>query len=575
MHESAQSSPVLTPFGKYLLDEEIARGGMARVYLARLRGLGGFEKKLVVKQVRPELARDPRFVEMFVEEAKTLVQMSHPHIVPVYELGVVDGVYFLAMEHVDGATLAEILREDGALAPPLAAHVGVQVCDALEYAHAGFDLVHRDVTPRNVIVDGLGHVRLLDFGIAAKADGMIAGEVFGSHGYMSPEQARGEPLTPRSDLFALGVVLYEALTGEPAFLRGTAEETQRALDEESPTLRGRAEIPGALVALLEELLQRDPGDRPDSAARVGKRLRGWLAGARPEGVAPELAARTGSAREHRHRIPSSPQPAADRSDPSRVVRSIATSVTLQKLLDSEPSRLSDPDLGTVPLARPAPATHPSGVDPPEKAQPRDVDSATAPETSTSDATQRMPERRQPRADGSSRAENRPRVVGRWRRVVTAVGAGLVVGVALMVWAGGSDPGSVTSPAEPHVAEERPVSVDREPTTEAGPVEAPAEAAPEPPARTPPPIEPPPAPAAPTRSATVTINSTPWSEVTLDGRPVGNTPLRALRVTPGPHVLVLESPPLGRSARVPIRATAGARTRVIVDLNSEPPRITLR
>ena len=177
------------PFGKYLLDREIARGGMARVWLARLRGLGGFEKRLVVKQILPHLASDPRFVAMFVEEAKTLVQMSHPHIAPVFELGVVDGIYFLAMEYVEGATLADVL-EEGSLPPPLAAHIGVQIADALAYAHERFAIVHRDVTPRNVMIDGAGHCRLLDFGIAAPAEGEGEGELFGTPGYLSPEIGR-------------------------------------------------------------------------------------------------------------------------------------------------------------------------------------------------------------------------------------------------------------------------------------------------------------------------------------------------------------------------------------------------
>ena len=168
MAEIAQSPPA-SQFGKYLLDAEIARGGMARVFLARLRGLGGFEKRLVVKQVLPELAREPRFVEMFVHEAKTLVAMSHPNIVPVYELGIVDGVYFLAMEHIEGATLTDILRA-GPLSPGLAAQLGVQICEALHYAHTRFGLVHRDVTPRNLLVDLNGNARLLDFGIAALID---------------------------------------------------------------------------------------------------------------------------------------------------------------------------------------------------------------------------------------------------------------------------------------------------------------------------------------------------------------------------------------------------------------------
>ena len=167
---ASEASRAPEPFGKYLLDREIARGGMARVHLARLRGLGGFEKRLVVKQILPHLASDPRFVEMFVEEAKTLVQMSHPHIVPVYELGVVEGVYFLAMEYVEGATLADVL-DDGPLDEAEAAHAGAQICDALSYAHDRFAIVHRDVTPRNVMIDAGGHCRLLDFGIAAPSVG--------------------------------------------------------------------------------------------------------------------------------------------------------------------------------------------------------------------------------------------------------------------------------------------------------------------------------------------------------------------------------------------------------------------
>ena len=160
---TAPSSP--TSFGKYVLDEELARGGMSRVFRARLRGPGGFEKHLVVKQILPELAADPEFVKLFVKEANTLVQLSHPNLVPVFELGVVDGVYFLAMEWVQGATVEELLRQQP-LPEALVAQIGAQISDALHYAHERFQIVHRDVTPRNVIVDSAGHARLLDFGIA-------------------------------------------------------------------------------------------------------------------------------------------------------------------------------------------------------------------------------------------------------------------------------------------------------------------------------------------------------------------------------------------------------------------------
>jgi serine/threonine-protein kinase len=140
-------------FGKYVLEREIAKGGMARVYLATLRGAVGFEKRLVVKQIRPELAVDGAFVRRFVEEAKTAVELSHPNIVPVYELGVEQGIYYIAMEHCPGVTLADVLAHTGPLDPKEGATVGAEVCRALDYAHRRAGIVHRDVTPRNVLLD--------------------------------------------------------------------------------------------------------------------------------------------------------------------------------------------------------------------------------------------------------------------------------------------------------------------------------------------------------------------------------------------------------------------------------------
>src|SRR5258708_23793228 len=144
-------------FGKYVLERELARGGMARVVLATLRGAGGFEKKLVVKQIRDELASDDDFVRRFVEEAKTTVALAHPNIVTVYELGVELGTYFIAMELVEGVSVAELLRDPGCdgggLSPEEGAYIGVELCRALDYAHRRMSVVHRDVTPRNVMVD--------------------------------------------------------------------------------------------------------------------------------------------------------------------------------------------------------------------------------------------------------------------------------------------------------------------------------------------------------------------------------------------------------------------------------------
>src|SRR6185312_4504346 len=206
---------------------------MARVVLATLRGAGGFEKRLVVKQIRDELAFDQQFVRRFVLEAKTTVTLSHPNIVPVYELGVELGTYFLAMEFVEGASLSELLRASpsGAkpgdrprLSPEEAAYVGVEVCRALDYAHRRVNVVHRDVTPRNVMVDEEGQIKVIDFGIAAPVATAPSGHgVFGSPGHMPPEQMDGKELTPAADVFAVAVLLMEMWTGKAPFRRQTLE----------------------------------------------------------------------------------------------------------------------------------------------------------------------------------------------------------------------------------------------------------------------------------------------------------------------------------------------------------------
>ena len=138
-------------FGKYVLDSELASGGMARVYLPTLRRAVGFEKRLVVKQIRPELSQDEAFVRRFVEEAKIAVELSHPNIVPVYELGVEQGIYYMAMELCEGLTLTEVLVDTGPLDAAEGAYVGIEICRALDYAHRRGNVVHRDVTPRNVL----------------------------------------------------------------------------------------------------------------------------------------------------------------------------------------------------------------------------------------------------------------------------------------------------------------------------------------------------------------------------------------------------------------------------------------
>ncbi|MDF3071145.1 MAG: serine/threonine protein kinase [Polyangiaceae bacterium] len=263
-------------FGKYVLERELASGGMARVYLATLRGAVGFEKRLVVKQIRPELALDEAFVRRFVEEAKIAVELSHPNIVPVYELGVEQGVYYIAMELCEGLTLTEVLMDTGPLDAAEGAYLGIEICRALDYAHRRGNIVHRDVTPRNVLLDEEGAVRLIDFGIAAPVtagDDARRVEVFGSPGHMPLEQIRGERLTPATDVFAVGALLIEAWTGRPPFRRHSFEASADALHEAPPSLSAEHPELEPIAELLARTVALRPEDRPADAESLARKLR--------------------------------------------------------------------------------------------------------------------------------------------------------------------------------------------------------------------------------------------------------------------------------------------------------------
>jgi serine/threonine-protein kinase len=297
-------------FGKYVLEREIAAGGMARVFLATLRGAVGFEKRLVVKQIRSELAVDEAFVRRFVEEAKTAVELSHPNIVPVYELGVEQGVYYIAMEHCPGVTLADVLAYTGALDPAEGAYVGAEVCRALDYAHRRAGIVHRDVTPRNVLLDDEGGVRLIDFGIAAPVEPSSGRprEVFGSPGHMPPEQIRGEALGPRADVFAVGALLIEAWTGEAPFRRATAEASFRALKNEPERVDQRLPELAPVAELVQRSIALDAEERPADAEQLARGLRDFLRAADSVEVSRRLAARV--RRVHDRSEPSTPSSSA-------------------------------------------------------------------------------------------------------------------------------------------------------------------------------------------------------------------------------------------------------------------------
>ncbi|MBX2803594.1 MAG: protein kinase [Myxococcales bacterium] len=284
-------------FGKYELLERIATGGMAEVFLARSFGMAGFQKRLAIKRLRPELAEDPRIVQMFINEAKIGVHLNHPNVVSVYELGMVSGAHFMAMEHLHGKDLTRMVKtlraRDQRIELPVAVAIVAEACRGLAYAHARtaadgspLGLVHRDVSPHNLLVTFAGEVKLVDFGIArlvraATADGeqpTKPGPGGGKYAYMSPEQARGEAIDHRSDIFSAGIVLWELIVGHRLYQDpDPAVKLQRVRDAVVPhPAEHGAPIDDDLWEILQRALARKVEDRYLSAALLEEDLRAWL-----------------------------------------------------------------------------------------------------------------------------------------------------------------------------------------------------------------------------------------------------------------------------------------------------------
>ena len=261
--------------GRYALGELLGGGGMANVYLAHDDVLG---RDVALKVLRGQYANDEDFVERFRREAKNAAALNHPDIVQVYDQGhTEDGTYYIAMEYVPGGTLAQRIKREGPLDPGEAAGVASRVADALAVAHAR-GIVHRDIKPQNVLLSATGEAKVADFGIARAASASTVTEtslILGTAAYMSPEQVRGERVGPASDLYSLGVVLYEMLTGELPYAADNPLATAMKHLDEPPRRPREANptVPEKLDALTAKLLAKDPGDRYASAAELAEDLR--------------------------------------------------------------------------------------------------------------------------------------------------------------------------------------------------------------------------------------------------------------------------------------------------------------
>jgi serine/threonine protein kinase len=281
-----------TPIGKYVVRRKLAEGGMAEIYLAAVLGPEGFEKDVVIKRVRPGLADDPGFVRMFIAEARVASRLNHANLVHIFDFDKHEDTYYLAMEYVRGHSLWELRRrcqERGVAIPPtLVAQIAMEVARGLAFAHRltengrSLGLVHRDVTPHNVLLSFDGTVKLTDFGIAkagSRATG--SGVLKGKFAYMSPEQARGDPVDPRTDVFALGVTSWELLTGARLFEGDGDVAVLRAVQESliAPPARLNPNVPAALDAVVMRALERDPSRRWPTAHEMERALAEFLMGA--------------------------------------------------------------------------------------------------------------------------------------------------------------------------------------------------------------------------------------------------------------------------------------------------------
>jgi hypothetical protein len=502
---------------------------MAEVFKAKLAAAAGTEKLVCIKRILPQLSRNQDFLSLFVKEAKIALPLTHGNITQVFDFGEENGVYYLAMEYIAGRNLHEVLKRvketEGKLDVAACLHIAAEVCKGLQYAHGYVDgagqrqiVVHRDVTPHNILISYNGEVKLTDFGIAlaaAKVTGGDDGVVRGKACYLSPEQVSGHPAVPASDIFSLGAVLYEVLTGIRIFdaeSEDVALQKVRALEVPPPS-RANAEVDEAIDAIVLKALARDTGDRYARAGDMQVALtqalhRRWpdftadrLAGAMKELFAWEISVAEGA------------------SDPGRDRLLFQLSRAGVKVDAANPTTSELLDLGTVVI--------PGATPPPRK---------------------------------------------RWSRALPllGVGAALVVAgtVAAFIFlrpAGGGRSRADASGAEPRT------TVDRRQTDHLAPTSVAAEPVA---ARDPEPVETT-GPAAraggtarPARRPTGTINcnSWPWSVVYLDGRRLGgNTPLFRVKVPAGRHLIRFLNPELRLSREVQVQVEAGEEKTVAVSL----------
>jgi serine/threonine-protein kinase len=372
-----QDTGRLPRIDRYELIAELASGGMASVYLARLVGMGGFERFFAIKRLHPHLGSEEGFVSMFLDEARIVAGIRHQHVVPVLEVGASEHGYYLVMEYIEGETLGAFLSQgvDGGnpMPPGAAVRIALDSLAGLHAAHEHVDpdghpigLVHRDVSPQNILVDTNGVARIADFGVAhatSRLSTTRAGQLKGKVAYMAPEQARGEGVSPRSDVFAAGIVLWECLTSRRLFLaENEAVTLNRLIFEPIPRLREvNPSMPEAVDRVLARSLERDPAKRYASAADMADELQAAARASRMLASASDVKTYVrsviGVAMERRR--------ASVRDHLSRMMANEPLGATTSGHLDRPDLGLvkpSDSSVSSAAMAVPAPTSHPSALE---------------------------------------------------------------------------------------------------------------------------------------------------------------------------------------------------------------------
>jgi serine/threonine-protein kinase len=532
--------------GKYQLIRKLATGGMAEVYLAKAAGPMGFEKTLVVKRILPHLAEDPSFVEMFLGEAKLAAQLNHPNIVQIFDFGETDGEYFLAMEYIDGPNLRVLLKRAALahleLPPAVCARLIASACEGLAFAHDFADpetgqplgLIHRDISPDNILVSRQGAVKVVDFGIAKSAGQSHktqSGVIKGKLAYMPPEQVRAKALDRRADVYALGVVLYELLTGRKPYDLETDAGTMQAILFEPlvPAVQHRPDLPEPVLRILDRALAKDREQRhPDCLALAAELEEFILSVGKPVTtqqivqLIAQVSPSTDSPMPTPHGTPRSgpklsvtpvhtPVPATGSTGPRSSgsgLKSSSTSVPVEPTAQKEPSTVARPFTAPIPIERTQVLQAPSSK-----------------ETSTEAADEASPS-----TDAS------PPAAPAWKRMVipAALGLGLLaVGGGYVMLRPGPTPDPVTPPA---IVQAPPVKDPAPPAPSEAPASKPVEVAqnsvdakppenPTPPAATPTLTEPPKPP------DTVAMNVTPTPTPVPDAVPLKDPPSKKSGTTP--------------------------------------------